>query len=371
MKRIFTTLLLSGMILFPGLTNAQTDITPSRYDFSAQPLGAFSLDKQVAGANPPASDPDVIDHWNNGFISVGNPNMLNSTEFTDGGQGAILNSFFQIYDMGGDVGKVLMMKGNGSEYEYGTPGDPGFWLGWWNMSIYTDKDLTTSVAEQIDLGNDEATAEELATVRLRIVFHIHQNEISTTNKLFDILGYTYTNNHKQDESGTLDATVEFKSGDFTETTLDPITFEPVSTYAPDKWIACEYDFVAPEEPGTPLRFTLRFGGNANNTTLMIKEITMTANPTGEPMETEELTLAADPVATSVNPVESENSFTAYSAQGRLTLENVKVGSEVTIYSMTGSIVEMATAHVPSLSFSLPNGMYIVKAGTETQKVVVQ
>lgn len=368
MKRSFTFMIV-GLLSFYGVL-AQTDITPSRYVFSNQAVGPFSLDKQTPGANPPASDADVLNHWNNGFITVGNPNMANSLTFTGTGQGDILNSFYQIFDMGGQVGKVLMMKGNGSTFQYGVPGNAGFYLGWWNKSVYTDKDRTPSIAALVAGGLGEEEAAKQATVRMRLVFHIHQNVINTTGKLFDVLGYTFTGNHKQ-VGGALTATQEFKSGDFADVIFNEETEVEELTYNPNKWIACEYDFAAPEMAGAPLRFTFRMGGGANNTTLMIKSITFTVNPTGAAVEKEVLTLTSDPVSTSIGATPQTSDLDCYVSNGMLYVKNIEVGNKVAVYSITGGLVKALIANQNNVNIPLNKGFYVVKAGNKTAKVAVQ
>lgn len=367
MKRFFTSVLMSGLLLMSAGLSAQTDITPSRYQFSNLAVGPYSLDKGYPGANPSASDPDVVNNWNDGFTMALNGNIADLTS----GQGGILNSYFQILDMGGEVGKVLCMKGSDSTFPYGVAGDPGFWLGWWNLAFYTDPVATPSVAPLIDGGLSEADATKQATVRLRIVFHIHQNVISTTNKLFDILAYTYTGNHKKDEFGALDATQEFKSGDCTKEEFNYETFETEYVYDDTKWIACEYDFVAPEVAGVPLRFTLRMGGNAKNTTLLIKEMTMTVNPTGDPIEKEELTLVSDPVVTAVNDLPQVDPLNYYVANGVLYLRDVEAGDKVTVFSIVGQTISSIVALGSEVNMPLAKGIYIVQAGQKTAKIAVR
>ncbi|WP_439183331.1 T9SS type A sorting domain-containing protein [Carboxylicivirga taeanensis] len=377
MKKFFTLLCVCGA-LFSTELSAQTDITPSRYKFNTLPTGPYSLDKQVSGSNPTPSDQDVKDHWNNGFIVIGNPNMATSLTFDGTGPGDILNSYFQVIDMGGEVGKVLLMKGSESTFPYGQAGKPGFSLGWWSMMLFTDINSTPAVADFLPDGisGSEATQEQLAeaeaqaTVRMRVVFHIHQNAISTSSKLFDILGYTYTNNAKKD-GANLDATREFKSGDFTDVVFNEETEEEEITYNADKWIACEYDFSAPEVAGTPLRFNLRMGGNAQSTALLIKEITFTANPTGAPVEFEELTLTSNPVATSIEPELEATKLQWHSTAGQLHLKNVTVNTALEVYSMTGQLMVAQNATQPEVSLALAKGIYIVRSGNQTTKVAVQ
>lgn len=369
MKKSIHYSLLIAALLFAGIVYAQVDITPSRYVFSALEVGSYALDKGYNGANPPANDPDVVDNWNNGFIGVGNPNIAVGPDFADG-QGKILNSYYQILDMGGEVGKVLCAKGSESTFPYGVAGDEGFWLGWWNQFIFTDPAMTPNVKQFLDAGDTEEVATAKATVRFKVVFHIHQNEISTTNKLFDILGYTYSGDHKK-VNEVLTATQEFKSGDFTDLEFNEETEQEEITYNPNKWIACEYDFVAKEEAGAPLRFTMRMGGNYKSTTLLIKSIEMTVNPTGEAVEREELTLTSNPETSAIREVTEKGALDYFISDRNLTLKQVKIGANVAIYSISGQMLHSAVANSTEVTIPLAEGFYVVKAGAKTAKVIVK
>jgi hypothetical protein len=372
MKHFFTFLISSALLFGAGISHAQTDITPSRYKFADQPLGAYRLDKQYVSGNPPAYDPDVTDHWNNGFITIGQPNFPTSLTFDDNGQGASAASSFQIFNMGGEVGKVLMMKFPGSNFEYGVAGKPGLTVTWWTCGFYSDPVLTPTINGFVTAGDDTETATKKATVRLRVVFHIHQNELSYTDKAFDILAYTFANNHKKDADGNIANSPLFYSGDFTDEVLNTTTFEYEHQYNPDKWIACEYDFVVPETSGVPIRFSLRMG-NVINSTILIKEMTMTANPTGEAVAKEVLTIHSDPTATgAISIQEPEAGFLAYSRNGQLILDRVQINSKVDVYSITGSKIRSLTASNSTIQIPVATqGIYIVRVGDSSKKVVVK
>ncbi|MDG5798910.1 T9SS type A sorting domain-containing protein [Marinilabiliaceae bacterium ANBcel2] len=369
MKKIFTVILIIGVTFTFHKSYAQEDITPSGYDFSQMEVGEFTLDAEFATANPPNSWEFVTDYWNDRFVAVGGGAFETSTDLSSN-MGSILQTYFQIVDLGGEVGKVLMMKGPNNSFEYGEPGDEGFWPGWFNLSFYTDPDNTPSIAGVIDQGVDEEDAEKHATVRMRVVFHIHQNEIETSNKLFDILGYTYTGMHKQVD-GSDAPTREFRSGDFASVEFDPITETEVFEYNPDKWIVCEYDFVANEESGVPLRYVLRFGESDFTTTaLMIKEISFIANPEGEPVEMEEIQLSAgDPTNVSIPGAVSTLDY--YTTEGNLHLNNLSAGQLIEIYSITGQKIDAVKTVSGSLTIPLNRGFYIVRVDQEAVKVSIQ
>ncbi|TLX71945.1 T9SS type A sorting domain-containing protein [Labilibacter sediminis] len=368
MKRLFTLLSICGVLLSTGAF-AQTDITPSRYRFTDQPTGAFSIDKTYSGWNVPASDADVVNHWNNGFISASNPDFPIQLAGGFTGNAATYNSCFQVFDMGGQVGKVLMIKGGASEFPYGVAGTSGGFNAGHSLNFYTHKDHTTAIATGVANGLSEEEAKKQATVRMRLVFHMHQNVLNTATDN-GILGYSYTNDHKVDEFGAIQD-VKYKSGDFADVVFDEETEEEVLSYNPNKWIAVEYDHVANEEDGMPLRFAFRMKwGQIQNATLLIKEISFTANPTGAPVEREELTLVSN-VSTSISPVLQKESLDCYGAEGQLVINNVNSGEQVMVYSLAGQLVNSSIAQENQFSIPMSKGIYIVKVGVKTGKVVIQ
>ena len=55
---------------------AQQDVTPSRYVFANQPVGAYSIDLASTGANPASGFAGAVENFNNGYI------MINNGQFT-------------------------------------------------------------------------------------------------------------------------------------------------------------------------------------------------------------------------------------------------------------------------------------------------
>ena len=77
---------------------------------------------------------------------------------------AAIQQGINIVDLGGQVGKVLVMRGKTSTYNVGTAMGDGYAGAWFNMNFYFDK-ILTPIRE---------------TVRVRLVFSIHENVISAT-----------------------------------------------------------------------------------------------------------------------------------------------------------------------------------------------
>lgn len=75
--------------------------------------------------------------------------------------------------------------------------------------------------------------------------------------------------------------------------------------------------------------------------------------------------------TGINDV--SNASNVYYANGTLNIESQEVIGNVSVYSLTGSVVETFTSNenAVSVGLNLQNGVYVVKFGTNSAKIVVQ
>lgn len=345
--------------------SAQTDITPNRYKFNNLPVGPYTIDKIYTGANATPNDPEVISKWNAGFVGLGQPNLNNVV--SDGHTNAdLIKSAMSVIDMGGQVGKVLAIKGNKSTFEFGPAGLPGFNLGWWNIFFFTDPATTPYVKSYIDQGFSEADAKKMAKVRMRITFHMHENTIDNTNPILNTGVYTFTGTPLN--VGGQQYKPPFKSADCSHIVFDEETEEEVVTYDPTKWVIHEVDFIANEVNAKPLRFTLFYGSKLNISTVLIKSIEMIANPTGDPVEKKFITLESQPTSA----IQIADEKLKYAVNGnQVTLLNAEIGSQVYVYSVSGQLVKATSVVSDQCSFTLSNkGIYIVKAGNKTIKLAI-
>lgn len=79
------------------------------------------------------------------------------------------------------------------------------------------------------------------------------------------------------------------------------------------------------------------------------------------------------VETGIESIESDNSMLVKQEKDKLSLRNLKTGEEVRLYSSSGSLLQIVKSNgtepvVISLS-SRPQGVYIVKSGNETIKLM--
>lgn len=336
-------------LLLTGSLTAQTNITPARYIFADQPEGIFQLDEALTGANPPDSYVNVVNNWHDGYV------VINNGQFGAGLTGApnamYIQSGTSIVDLGGEVGKVLCIKGADSQFEYGTAANGAFNIGWWNMSFFTDPVLTPV----------------LAPVRFKVVFKIIENTPDLANGQFATQAYTYANNHNP-----LSAT--FGSGDFIERWEDdgsPKEDENGNLINDETlWIEHETDHIAETEAGVPLRLAFKFSNQAKfpNSTFLIKSIDVILNPEGDPVAKKEINLIANPTGIK----EILDSQLQYAIQGnQITFKNVPAGERVNIYSVSGSLVEMFISNGSEENVTLTNGIYLVKAGSKVTKLIVK
>ena len=337
-------LLSVAALLFAGSIFAQedVDITPAKYKFADQPVGEYKLAAFYGGANAnnhngAAVAPTTIyeEHFNDGAVTI---------------HGAIVGGFFEqlqagtsIVDLGGEVGKVLCINGMNSNYNtvYGmnyakcTSGLNWFNFNWWMDSQNTPLDGTA----------------EAPNIRVRIVLNIYANALGeATNIVNSAYMMSGQNNPLPAGSNTAEG-VAIVSGSFAEYDEDG---EPVMdddenyVYDPTKWMVYEWDAYAAED-GIPMRLKMEMNqGNMANATIFIKEISFTQlaeNP--EPIiGTRKKTYVkyeVDPQASSIATVKGEKGYTEY-----FNLSGMKVNAD-----------------------NLTQGVYIVKNGATTSKVVVK
>lgn len=332
---------------------AQTDITPSRYVFSDQPVGQFTVNAVNAGANPAAGWAVPVDNFNNGFFMLaGGPAVFTAL---DAAQPAAIQQGINIVDLGGQVGKVLVMQGKTSTYNVGTAMGDGYAGAWFNMNFYFDK-ILTPIRE---------------TVRVRLVFSIHENVISATGSA---LGKFYTSNWQNNVSPALaDVPTTFPSDFFqaTDEAGDPLANDDGEAYYdPTKWMVYEFDTQVPEESGNPNRLKIEFLGTAGNMTILFKEIKFIKNPVGDPVVRQ--LVRYTPGTTSVKDVLAASRNLQVAVVGNnVRLLDVAAGSRVEVFSVSGQLQNSFITTTDNESFEMPKGFYILKAGTKTAKLNIR
>ena len=120
MKKFY--FLAAAMLLGAG-AYAQTDLTPDRFKFANQPEGEFTINYFFKSANPTNGFPEALAGADDGFVASGNGQFTNTAEYPDIALGTYLKKYVTIEDLGGEVGKVLCIKGSESTAEYGAEPD--------------------------------------------------------------------------------------------------------------------------------------------------------------------------------------------------------------------------------------------------------
>ena len=68
---------------------------------------------------------------------------------------------------------------------------------------------------------------------------------------------------------------------------------------------------------------------------------------------------------------TQSAFQCYSVNNSIELRNVTIGEEMTVYAMTGSKIKSGKISTSNISIAVPRGIYMVKVGSNVQKVAVQ
>ncbi len=362
-------LLLSVFISCFAIGFAQEDITPSRYVFANLPEGPYVIDATNAGANPPAAWAIVEEGFADGFVVLaGAPPHITGK---DAPQVVGFQEGLTVVDLGGEVGKVLCVQGADSKYNVGTPMGTGYAGAWCNLNFYFDKNKTPTVAEFKAQGMSEDEAKEAAKVRVRMVFSVAENEISSEES---ILGKFYTSNFQNNVSPALTEVPDKYPGDYFQATDeegDPIPNEEGEAfYDSSKWMIHEMDITIPEASGNPTRLKVELlGGRIAGGTLLIKEIKFTKNPTGAPVDRRMVSYKPGE-NTSIEYVKEKGKLQVGVIGNRVTVYNLEGKNTLFVYNITGQQTASFVNEGNQFSFSVSPGIYILKAGEKAAKIVV-
>lgn len=323
-----TLLFSAAALLAVSSVNAQTDITPERFIFSNQELGEYKIDYFNKGGNTPVNWQMTIDQSDNGFfVLAGAAKLGQSEEVPTSNMGQSIQKLTTIVDLGGEIGKVLCMKGQSSNYENGAENVPGADIDWFNYNFYSPKSQTPVNAP----------------VRIRLVFNCVHNDAENAGTLFKM--YSSTN---QNNAGT--AYDKFEPKDFLKD----------GVYDPTKWEIFEIDVQVAEDGNPPrLKMEVQTGVWANGA-ILIKEIKFIANPEGEPVQGEFVTYDSG----TSNVAETILDQSAYSVNGN----NVTFLQAGEIFGLNG--IKVATAKAGE-TVQLNAGFYIVRTNGQASKLVIR
>lgn len=336
-------LLSAAMIASSAAAFAQTNITPERFDFSKQPEGQFKINYYNSGANPSNAFQPAFDGSDAGYLLVaGAPAKFgNSGETPETGFTKWFEKATQIVDLGGEVGKVLMIKGPNSTYEKG-PAAESVDFGWFNYNFYTPQS-TTPVS---------STKGE-HPIRMRLVFQIVGDDLMdepSVDQVFKVSAQTWANNPTAGGE-------KFTAGDYYNMDMEEFTYKMDYT----KWQIFEFDTEVGSKEGNPTRMKVEFDAAPwSKTAVLLKEISFIADPTGEPIQREFVTYKPGD-SSSIKDLMKE---AAYTVSGR----QVTFATAAVVYGLNGAVVATAEA---GETLSLTPGFYVVKANNEGSKLMIK
>ena len=346
---------LFSMLISLAITNTtfaqdNVDVTPTKFVFANQEVGPFVYDG-VAEAeyttNATAKNP-VYKSDAGGYTYLMGWGKFNVKNGIDQGNTPYMRTMSNIIDLGGEVGKVLCFKGHACTdevFKYGIKPNASQLVGdieWPAMALflgykmnganYQNKEYKArlSITWRICLPADDYSDDSKA-------FAIRMNDYSINTKPFnnygdELLAYTYE---------TEDA---------------------------DTWCTQEGDFTFNgDDEQVPLLIKFSFDKFVTTSALLIKEIKITINPTGEPVTVAHKTLTMNPAPTAIHnqTVSSYN----YSVTGNnLYISNLS-GEKITVYNTLGAMITSFTATQSTENILLTdNGIFIVQVGNERFKV---
>lgn len=347
------------MLMMAAGAMAQTDVTPSRYVFADQPVGPWAVDEALPGANPSNAYAPAVDKFHDGYVIINNGQFTNGLESYNA---KVVQQGLSIVDLGGEVKKVLCLKGKDSTFPYGIASkeSDGLKVSWWNMSFFTSS---------LNIENEQ-------TIRFSIIFKVIENQPDLTNGFITFDAYTYEGNNLYNPTSL--RTV-YKSGDFIQRYDDddsPVEDDNGNyVYDDDLWQKFEFDYQAGDAAGIPLRLMMAFSNQNpkfNNTTLLIKSIKMTKDPSGDP-EIGKVKMSWDPTSVGTQNLQKDNiDVIKYVCEGNsVTFMNLNEGERVNVYSVNGQSIMSFVAGKNNNTVSLNEGFYIVKAGSNVAKVIVK
>ena len=331
MKQILLSL---AMIMTAGGAFAQdVDVTPSKYKYADKEVGQEAIDGFVTGSNIAAPCDKLIEEkYNNGLFYVAGGQFGNTAQ----PYANDLQAGTSIVDLGGEVGKVLCINGKNSKFN----------------ETYNVKFPPTISGKEVS----DATR----NIRVRVVLNVYSNKPDEAEGEIISAAYMVSNQGNVMPAESNKATgAKITTGEFIKTFDDGTPEEGPNgdyVYNPTKWMVYEWDTYCPtpvdEQTGVPLRLKMEMKApNLAGSTVFIKEVSFTKlgadakRIEGNKRSKTFLTLK-QAVATGINSINASAS------------NGVKE-----IYTLNGTRVNAGT--------QLSQGLYIVKEGGKTTKMVIK
>ncbi len=343
---------------------AQSDITPSRYDFASQPEGEYLIDGFNTGWGP--GNLEAARDAEHGYVNLtGGPNFgSKDTESSKNFQSGL-----QIIDLGTDIGKVLCFKGVNCDDAILPEGNKaiGSIPDWPQLCFYSTASNTPSANKDAGVVGQP--------VRVSILFKAIENEPDDAGAPINNLETKNAHeNFVQNQYGG-----PFYSQDMMVKDLETEELFEMN----EGWMRVTYDVTIGTTPdgwvGNPLAFSVKITGQkANAGAILIKEIKYAAPSDGtlgagqDALVEKGLVLKNGSVSTGVERNYVEDKEISCSVEDNvLTVSNVNAGEKVEVYTIAGVLVASQVA-VSNNTSTIPlsgKGFYIVKAGSANKKVI--
>jgi len=327
MKTKVLSLSFSLLVSMNCMWAADEDVTPAHLNFAAQPEGPYEfVHYSSTGSNPATPFPEAD------LKATGTVVLTGGQVKNDNASVAGFNKGCHI--VASEYGNMLLIKGNGSS-EAPDLSEADALGGYVVVNMFTTSDFPTNTP-----------------VRFQFVSKV----VGDVTSDYKVAIYNYGG-----------STVSIPLSEKT-------AYSPIDT----KWWPVIYDLDISTITGddrVPLRVKYSIpGAHANGRAVYIASIKFTANPSTECPELDPNSDGWDtpdgsPVSSAVEGVESAQGFVAWDRQN-IYLNEMELGSTVYIYSITGSLVKTIQVNDSFMEVPMNQGVYVVKYGDKTSKVVL-
>ncbi len=358
-------LLSAAMLVAAAGAMAQSDITPSRYDFANQPEGSYTIDGCSNGWGP--GNLDAAKESKAGYVNVTGGAFWNNKN-TDAFKN--FQSGLQILDLSEEgIGKVLCFKGVNCDDEIlakGTKAIGSVIAAWPQLAFYSNPENTPA-------ASGEEGAAPAAFIRVSITYKALENEPDPAGSPLTELEVKAVK-----PNGVLNTYGgPFSSIDMMVKDLETEEFFELN----EGWQRVTYDFQIGTPEGNPFALSVKMNGTGklDAGALLIKEIRFTTPSDGtyvkggnpNALVEKDLTLKDGQVVTGINTpkFDAKKAYCEVS-NDILTISNLEPGDKVEVYSVLGTLISSQKATSDMLALPLNGkGLFIVKTKTGTTKVV--
>ena len=338
-----------GLLAFSTNLFAQeaVDVTPKKYQFATQEVGPFVYDGVASEAYTTNAKAQDLTYKSDegGYTYLMGWGSFFQKDGVDQGNTGYMRSMSNIIDLGGEVGKVLCFKGHNCS-------DDVFAQGIKPEASELQGDIEWPAIAMF-LGskiNGQPYESKEYKARLSITWRIclPAEEYSDEDDAFTIRMNDFSINTKPFGFG------------------DELKAKSYETEEDNVWCKQEGDFTFfGDDEQVPLLIKFSFGRYTTFSALLIKEIKVTINPIGDPVNVEHITLSMDETSIDEN-IASKYNYTVN--DNYLTINNLN-GEDIMIFNAQGAMVKSMTATNETAEILLnEKGVYIVCVGNETFKI---